>query len=125
MSDVFTTEQTAAISTIIAESIKDSLRGISAKSPYVLTDEQQAAIDKRNKEAEERKVYLKQIVMSEVIGNLAGVTSQRAANKLSQAAGAKAKLVMAAMKACDDYDAGEARIDNRFLRNFGGNAWSD
>jgi hypothetical protein len=112
------------VSRMVAEAVKAQLGGISA-SPYKLTPEQQEAIDKRTKEAEERKAYLKQIVMSEVIGNLAGVTSQRAANKLSQAAGAKAKLVMAAMKACDDYDAGEARIDNRFLRNFGGNAWSD
>jgi hypothetical protein len=112
------------VSRMVAEAVKAQLGGISA-SPYKLTPEQQEAIDKRTKEAEERKAYLKQIVMSEVIGNLAGVTSQRAANKLSQAAGAKAKLVMAAMKACDDYDAGDARIDNRFLRNFGGNAWSD
>ena len=125
MADVFTPEQTAAISTIIAQSIKESLRGISTSSPYVLTEEQKAAIAAKQQEKEDQKAYLKQLVMSEVIGNLPGVTSQRGANKLSQSAGAKVKLVMAAMKACDDFEAGEGKIDNRYLRNFGGNAWSD
>jgi len=123
--DVFTPEQTTAISKIIAQSIKEALGGISTGSPYELTDEQKAAVEAKHKEKEDQKAYLKKLVMSEIIGNLQGVTSQRGANKLSQSAGAKVKLVMAAMKACDDFDAGEGRIDNRFLRNFGGNAWSD
>ena len=125
MADVFTPEQTAALSTLITESIKGALGGISVTDAYAPTPEQEAEMNRRKQEAENRKSLLKRTLMSEVMGNLPGITSQRAANKLSQTAGAKVKLLMAAMKACDDFDAGEARIDNRHLRNFGGNAWSD
>ena len=121
MSDETNTILTPELTKELVAAVIEGLKGISTGSIYEMTDEQKEAAKAKQAEGLERKRLVKRLVMGDVLSNLSGINTERQANNISRTAGAKARLLMAAMAACDAFDNGEARLDGRMTRNFGVN----